>query len=114
MILFWVKEVVPHREVSARQPRKALCSCSTDPLVPSAALILVIADQRGFAMDWPLEGSLFPCNKLPILLLRQEYGVITPSGCPLKHCVLCVGFCVDFKAGDMEISSHCMCVCVCR
>lgn len=38
-------------------------------------------------------------------------GVITPSGYPSRHCLLCAGLYVDFKAGDTEVSGRCVCVC---
>lgn len=100
-----------HREVSARRPGKALCSYSTDPLVTSAAYILFITDQKGIFHGLAFIG--FPCFPEISSQFRshgKNMGVITPSGCPSRHCLLCVGLYVDFKVGDMEVSGHCVCV----
>lgn len=108
MILFWVKEMIPHREVSTRRPGKALCSCSTDPLVTSATYILFTADQKGIFHGSAFIG--FPYFPEIISQFRKQgekMGVITPSECPLR---LCAGLYLDFKAGDTEVSGPCMCV----
>lgn len=100
MILFWVKEMVPHREVSARRPGKALCACSTDPLVTSAAYILFIMDQKGIFHGLAFIGfPYFPEISFQFCSQGKNMGVITPSGCPSRHFVLCVGLYMDFKAG---------------
>lgn len=108
MILFWVKEMVPHREVSARRPGKAPCCCSTDPLVTSATYILFTADQKGIFHGSAFRGiPYFPEIISKFCSQGKKMGVVTPSGCPSR---LCASFYVDFKAGDTEMSGPCVCV----
>lgn len=104
MILFWVKEMIPHREVSARRPGKALCSCSTDPLVTSATYILFTADQKGIFHGLAFIGfPYFPEIISQFCKQGKKMGVITPSGCPSR---LCAGLYVDFKAGDTGVGTQ--------
>lgn len=104
--------MVPHREVSARRPGKVLCSCSTDPLVTSAAYILFITDQKGIFHGSAFIGfPYFPEISSQFCSQGKNMGVLTPSGCPSRHCVLCAVCYVDFKAGNTEVSGHCICVC---
>lgn len=110
MILFWVKEMVPHREGSARRPGKALCSCSTDPLVTSAAYILFITDQKGiFHGSAFIRFPYFPEISSQFCSQGENMGVIPRSGCPSRHCLLCACLYVDLRAGDTEVSGHCVC-----
>lgn len=129
MILFWVKEMVPHREVSARRPGKAPCSCSTDPLVTSATYILFTADQKGIFHGSAFIGiPYFPEIISQFCDQGKKMGVIAPSGCPSR---LCARLYVGFKAGDTEMSGPCvfvgiyeqpvqlpgsqgLCVCLCQ
>lgn len=108
MILFWVKEMVPHREVSARRPGKVPCSCSTDPLVTSATYILLTADQKGIFHGSAFIGfPYFPEIISQFCKKGKKMGVITPFECPSR---LCASLYVDFKARDTEMSGPCMCV----
>lgn len=97
--------MIPHREVSARRPGKALCSCSTDPLVTSATYLLFTADQKGIFHGSAFIGfPYFPEIISQFCKEGKKMGVITPSGCPSR---LCARLYVDFKAGDTSLH---MCV----
>lgn len=70
-----------------RRPRKAPCSCSTDPLVTSAAYIFFITDQEGIFHGSPVRGSSLSLrNKLPALSRARHRGGDTLR-VPFRCCV---------------------------
>lgn len=83
--------------------RESTMLFSTDPLVTSAAYILFIMDQKGIFHGSAFIGCpYFPEMSSHLCSQGKNMGVITASGCPSRHRVLCGGLYVDFKAGRMR------------
>lgn len=94
-----------------RRPRKAPCSCSTDPLVTSAAYIFFITDQKGIFHGSPVRGSSLSLSLSEInsqLRSRARHRGSHTLWVPFRCCV--AGLDVGYKAGDVETCEHCVCV----